>query len=60
MLLALKGTFGTVKIQRENVVLTDGPSDLFVNKILNNASAKSFKYWPIITEFRKEFSPVLL
>jgi len=60
MLLALKGTFGTGKIQRENVVLTDGPSGLFVNKILNNANSKNFKYWSIITEFRKEFTPVLL
>jgi hypothetical protein len=48
-----------MEVQRENVVLTDGPSSLFMNKILNSAKPKNFEYWSRIVEFRKEFTPVL-
>jgi hypothetical protein len=49
-----------MKIQCENVVLTDVPSSLYMNNILNNANPKNFKYWSRIAEFPKEYAPVLL
>jgi hypothetical protein len=49
--------FWTIKIQRENVVLTDGPSILFMTKILNNANPQNIKNSSRIAQFRKEFIP---